>query len=159
MLGRMFSRYRVIEVLGSGGMGVVYLAEDALLNRKVALKVPHVSSTASPAMRDRFLREARSAAALEHSAICRVYETGEIDGQLFIAMEYVRGTTLETELRQRRLTLDESLRIALSVVEALEEAHDRGIIHRDLKPANIMITPKGQVKLMDFGLSRQCESR
>src|ERR1039457_1587217 len=95
MIGQPFSRYRVIEVLGSGGMGVVYLAEDPVLNRKVALKVPHPSSTDSKTIRDRFLREARAAAALDHPAICRIYETGEIDGVLFIAMEYVRGATLE----------------------------------------------------------------
>ncbi len=151
----MFSRYRVVGVLGSGGMGVVYLAEDPMLNRKVALKVPHPSSTESKTIRDRFLREARAAAALDHPAICRVYETGEIDGVLFIAMEYVRGTTLEHEIKHRRLPSEECFRIAQSVAEALEEAHDHGIVHRDLKPGNIMITPKGHVKLMDFGLSRR----
>jgi len=154
MIGQLFSRYRVIEVLGSGGMGAVYLAEDPVLNRKVALKIPHPSAGDSQTIRERFLREARAAAALDHPAICRVYETGEIDGVMFIAMEYVRGVTLQDEMKQRRLPLEECLHIARTVAEALEEAHDRGVIHRDIKPGNIMITPKGQVKLMDFGLSR-----
>jgi len=155
MIGRMFSRYRVLETLGSGGMGVVYLAEDTVLHRKVALKLPHPSVSWSATDAERVLKEARAAAALDHPSICRVYETGEFEGDLFIAMEYVRGSTLADELARRALTTEECLLIARTVAQALEEAHDLGIIHRDLKPLNIMLTHKGQVKLMDFGLSRR----
>jgi serine/threonine protein kinase len=108
-----------------------------------------------PTTRHRFLREAKSAAALDHPFICKVYETGESDGKSFIAMEFVEGQTLDEKLKQELFSLRDTLRIALEITEALEKAHKRGIIHRDMKPANIMITPQGHAKVMDFGLAKR----
>ncbi|MDE3167148.1 MAG: protein kinase, partial [Acidobacteriota bacterium] len=148
-------RYELLERIGAGGMGEVYLAHDPRLERHVALKLlpPHLS--ADPVARERLRREALAAAALDHPFICKVFEVAEEAGQLFIIMEYVRGETLRARLDAGRMPVAERLRIAGEIAEAIEEAHTAHLIHRDLKPANIMLTGSGRVKIMDFGLARK----
>lgn len=155
MVGRSLGRYRVTELLGRGGMGEVYLATDPELRRRIAVKVlPDRLSGDEEAMK-RLLREARSAAAVDHPYLCKVYEVG-FDGQTaFIAMELVEGMTLEEKLRQGPLPLPATLAVAGEIAEALGKVHQLGLIHRDLKPANVMLTPDGHVKVMDFGLAKQ----
>ncbi len=153
--GTLFAgKYRISREIGRGGMGVVLKAEDSKLRRPVALKFLPYELSDSPEARERFIREAQAAAALDHPNICTVYEVDEQDGQSYIAMAYVEGTSLKTKISQGPLKIDEALDIVLQVAEGLEEAHRKGIIHRDIKPANIMITAKGQAKIMDFGLAR-----
>jgi len=156
--GTRFGPYAVLARLGSGGMGEVYLADDTRLHRKVALKVLNVrSAPVSDAATDRFLREARSAAALDHPGICTLYEVGVHDGVDYLAMQYLDGETLADRLCRGRVALDEALRIAIELGQALTYAHDRGIIHRDLKPQNVMLLADGRVKLLDFGLAKPTE--
>lgn len=145
--------YRIERILGRGGMGVVYLATDTRLRRPVALKAlsPHLFS--DQRMRTRLRHEARAAAALSHPAIATVYALEEIDGQLFIASEYLEGRTLRDELRDAPLPESRALDIARTIAGALQAAHDRGIVHRDLKPENIVLT-NGSVKIVDFGLAQ-----
>jgi tRNA A-37 threonylcarbamoyl transferase component Bud32 len=153
------SRYRVLQSLGRGGMGEVFLAEDTSLERRVALKFLSEFLQEDEIARKRFIREAKSAAALDHPFICKIYETGMSQrGQVFIAMEYVEGQTLRQELAQGPLPLERSLQIVIQVTDALETAHKKGVIHRDLKPANIMITEQGHAKVMDFGLAKRLTS-
>jgi serine/threonine-protein kinase len=154
MIGERISHYRILSKLGAGGMGEVYLAEDTQLDRKVAIKFLTPESTADEQARRRLVREARAAAKLEHPNICAIYEVGEANGQSFIAMQYVEGETLAKLIQHKPLDLRESLSIAVQVADALSEAHSRGIVHRDIKPQNIMITARGQVKVLDFGLSK-----
>jgi non-specific serine/threonine protein kinase len=153
--GQTVSHYRVLEKIGEGGMGEVYLAENISLDRKVALKFLPDYLQSDEVAQKRFLREAKSAAALDHPYICHIHEVGEAAGRNFIAMEYVKGQTLKEKLRQGRVSLKETLQIRSEVAEALEKAHSEGIVHRDLKPANIMLTPEGHVKVMDFGLAKR----
>ena len=148
-------RYRVLHSLGKGGMGEVFLADDTQLDRKVALKFLPDTLEHDPTARERFQREAKSAAALDHPFICKVYEVTEANGKTCIAMEYVPGKTLESRLAEGPLLLTEALEIAIEIAEALEEAHARHIVHRDLKPSNIMLTNQGHAKVMDFGLAKQ----
>jgi eukaryotic-like serine/threonine-protein kinase len=148
------AHYRLVEQLGAGGMGEVWLAIDEKLGRKVALKFPIAMKTADSSSRQRLLREARSAAALEHAAVCRVFEFGEADGHDFIAMELVHGETLASLLLRGALPVAQALEWGSALAAALDEAHRKGIVHRDLKPGNVMVTPAGQVKVMDFGLAR-----
>ena len=136
-------------------MGEVFLAEDTTLRRKVALKLLPPDFQQDESARKRFLREARSAAVLEHANICTIHEIGTFEGKDFIVMEYVDGQTLQHRLEQGALPWSDSLQIAVEITEALEEAHEQGIIHRDLKPSNIMLTRKGHAKVMDFGLAKQ----
>jgi eukaryotic-like serine/threonine-protein kinase len=151
----MLRHYQILEPLGKGGMGEVFLAEDTVLDRKVAIKfLPEVVQQ-DPQARRRFLREAKAAASLDHPFICRIYETGDATGKAFIVMEYIPGETLRDRLVRGPLPLLESLQLACEIAEAIEEAHEKGIVHRDLKPANIMLTPKGHPKIMDFGLAKQ----
>jgi serine/threonine protein kinase/tetratricopeptide (TPR) repeat protein len=154
LLGQTISHYHILKKLGEGGMGEVYLAQDTALDRTVALKFVLPGVRGDEAARKRLLAEARSAAALDHPFICKVYETGEADGRPFIAMEYVEGATLSDKLRLGTPPLKETLRIAAEIAEALTTAHARGIIHRDLKPSNIMLTHDGHAKVMDFGLAK-----
>jgi serine/threonine protein kinase len=155
MIGKIISHYRIIEKLGQGGMGGVFLAEDTSLHRKVALKFLPTEMQRDATAHKRFIREARSAAALDHPYICHINEVAESDGQDFIVMEYVEGRSLKDRLEQGPLPPEEALPIAIEVVEALEAAHGKGIIHRDIKPANIMLTKTGHAKVMDFGLAKQ----
>jgi tetratricopeptide (TPR) repeat protein len=148
-------RYQIAEPLGAGGMGEVYQAHDAKLNRRVAIKVLPAHLAADPFARERLRREAMSTAALDHPFICKVFEIGEDGGALFVAMELVSGETLRRRLLAGRLPVAEALRIACEVAEALEEAHKNRLVHRDLKPANVMLTQQGRVKVMDFGLAKR----
>jgi TolB-like protein/Tfp pilus assembly protein PilF/predicted Ser/Thr protein kinase len=154
MIGKTLSHYRLLEKIGEGGMGVVYRAEDTRLRRTVALKFLRSELTLDGLARERFLREARAAAALDHPHICTVYEIDEAEGQVFIAMAFVEGQSLKQLIAAGRLSFDDIVRIATHVAEGLKAAHDRGIVHRDIKPANIMLTPAGQVRIMDFGLAK-----
>ena len=147
-------RYRILESLGKGGMGEVFLAEDTALDRKVALKFLAEALESDPQARERFQREARSAAALDHPFICKIYEVTETDARLCIAMEYVIGETLQMRMEREALPVRRIVEIATEVAEALEEAHKHRIVHRDLKPANVMLTEQGHVKVMDFGLAK-----
>ncbi len=155
MVGRQIGSYKIVSLLGIGGMGEVYLAEDASLKRKVALKFLPEEMRRDEIARKRFLREARSAAALDHPFICHIHEVGKSDGKEFIAMEYVEGKTLKDKLDEAPLPLKEALPTAVEIAEAVEKAHQKGIVHRDLKPSNIMLTPEGHVKVMDFGLAKR----
>ncbi|UCD56546.1 MAG: protein kinase, partial [Candidatus Hydrogenedentota bacterium] len=152
LIGRIISRYDVLEKLGEGGMGVVYKAEDITLKRPVALKFLPSEFTESDEAKERFIREARAAAALDHPNICTTYEIAEAEGQTFIAMAYVDGETLSEKIQAGPLNTHEALDIIIQVAEGLRRAHRKGIIHRDIKSSNIMIDEEGQAKIMDFGL-------
>jgi len=147
-------KYKIIEPIGKGGMGVVYKAEDIKLERAVALKFLPAELTGDPDARERFAREAKAAAALSHPHICTVYEIGEEENRYFIAMECIEGQSLKQKILKGPPNQTEALDIAIQVAEGLEEAHKKGIIHRDIKPGNIMLTEKGQAKIMDFGLAK-----
>ena len=147
-------KYKMIEVSGKGGMGIVYKAEDTKLKRSVALKFLPPELIQNEEVRERFVLEAQTAAALSHPNICTIHEIDEEEGKSFIAMEYVEGQSLRSKIDKGPLGIDEALDIAIQVAEGLEEAHKKGIIHRDIKSANIMVTEKGQAKIMDFGLAK-----
>jgi predicted Ser/Thr protein kinase len=155
-----FGRYQLVKLLGRGGMGVVYLAQDSQLDRAVALKVPHFTAAEGPHLRERFLREARAAAGLRHANICPVYDVGELDGIPYLTMAYIEGRSLAEMLRGDWKPLPPPRAAALvhKLALALTEAHSHQIIHRDLKPGNIMLTADGEPVLMDFGLARRDDS-
>jgi len=153
-LGQRLGRFRVEALLGRGGMGRVFLAHDELLGRKVALKSLEPSKGGGALDTARFLREARILSRLEHPCICRIHDLTEIRGHEFLVLEWIEGRTLKKAL-QDGLSLGEKLRIACAIAQVLHVAHQAEIIHRDLKPENVMITPEGQVKVLDFGLGRQ----
>ena len=152
--GETLSHYEIRSVLGEGGMGKVYLAEDTKLKRKVALKVLPAAGSGDEEARRRLLREAQAAAALDHPNICAIYEVDEAGDTCYIAMQYVEGETLEARMEKGRLSLDDSLNIAGQIAGALCEAHAHGIIHRDVKPSNVMLSSRGQAKVLDFGLAK-----
>ncbi|MEK6409303.1 MAG: protein kinase [Acidobacteriota bacterium] len=154
MLSETIGHYRIIRKLGQGGMGEVYLAEDTRLSRKVAIKFIPEELVKNEQVTRRLIREARAAATLDHPNICSVYEVGECEGGNFIVMQYVEGENVYERNRRKPLDLRECLQVAYQVADALGEAHSQGIIHRDLKPQNIMITARGHVKLLDFGLAK-----
>ncbi|NIM15539.1 MAG: protein kinase [Candidatus Aminicenantes bacterium] len=154
MIGQTISHYKILEKLGEGGMGVVYKAEDTKLKRTVALKFLPPQLTRNPQAKERFLHEAQAAAALEHPYICNVYEIDESENQIFIVMSCFDGQTLKEKIDAGPLKIDEALKIAVQAAEGLQAAHEKGIVHRDIKSANIMVTEKGQTKIMDFGLAK-----
>src|SRR5450631_2232592 len=154
MIGQTISHYRIIEKLGRGGMGEVYLAEDRRLDRKVAIKFLPAEVATDERAKQRLLREAKTAATLDHPNICAIYEVGQEGGYSFIVLQYIEGETLAARLKRQLPDLREALAIAAQVADALAEAHARGIIHRDIKPENIMLTARNQVKVLDFGLAK-----
>ena len=147
-------KYKIVEVVGRGGMGIVYKAEDTKLKRNIALKFLPPELIRDPESRERFVLEARAAAALSPPNICTIHEICEEEGNSFIAMEYIEGQSLKARMNKAPLGVEEAVDIAVQVAEGLEEAHKKGIIHRDIKSANIMVTDKGQAKIMDFGLAK-----
>ena len=158
MHGATIGHYRIAGTLGTGGMGVVYEAEDLRLHRRVALKfLPEELAEDADAAR-RFRREAETIAALSHPHICVVYDVGEHEGRSFIVMEYVDGVNLKTHMTRRTLTTAQIAAITLQIAAALEAAHQKSIVHRDIKPGNVLVAATGEVKVVDFGLARRFRS-
>jgi len=152
MIGQTISHYKILDKLGEGGMGVVYKAQDLKLDRFVALKFLPAHVSVSEETKARFLQEAKAAAALNHAHICTIHGVEEEGGQMFIVMEYIEGGTLREKLPFSKV--NDALSVAIQIGEALQEAHSRGIVHRDIKADNVMLTSKGQAKVMDFGLAK-----
>jgi len=158
MIGKTLSHYRIVEKVGAGGMGEVYRATDTRLGRDVAVKMLPEEFARDPERLARFEREARLLAALNHPHIAAIHGLEEADGVRFLAMEMVPGVTLAERIAEGPLPVEEALRIATQIAEALEAAHEKGIVHRDLKPANVKVTPEGRVKVLDFGLAKAFEA-
>jgi serine/threonine protein kinase len=155
MIGQTVSHYTILEEIGGGGMGVVYKAEDTKLKRIVALKFLPPELTRDKDAKIRFIHEAQAASALQHNNICAIHEIDETpDGQLFISMDCYEGETLKEKIAKGPLPVEEAIDIVSQVAAGLSEAHAAGMVHRDIKPANTMVTDKGGVKILDFGLAK-----
>ena len=155
MINKTISHYKILSEIGSGGMGIVYKAEDTNLKRHVALKFLPPELTRDTEARGRFIHEAQSASALDHPNVCTVYEIGKTDdGQMFIAMGYYEGETLKQKIEKQSFQFDEAIEIIKQIGKGLSKAHEKGIVHRDIKPANIIISKDGNVKIVDFGLAK-----
>src|SRR5574341_1383706 len=152
--GTTIGRYEIRSKIGEGGMGEVYLAHDTQLDREIALKILPAEIARDQQRLHRFLQEARTASSLSHPNVAHIYEIGESGGAHFIAMEYVAGTPLDKKIGGRPLSVSEILEIASQIADALDEAHAKGITHRDIKSSNVMITARGRVKVLDFGLAK-----
>jgi eukaryotic-like serine/threonine-protein kinase len=151
--GTRLGPYEIVAPLGAGGMGEVYKARDTRLDRTVAIKILPSIIASDPAYRARFEREAKAVAALSHPHICPLFDVGHQNGTDFLVMEFLEGETLAARLRRGRLSIDQAIRCAIEMADALDKAHRQGIVHRDLKPGNVMLTTAG-VKLLDFGLAK-----
>jgi eukaryotic-like serine/threonine-protein kinase len=147
-------QYRILQKVGEGGMGEVYKAEDTVRHRTVALKIMNPKIASQPKLMARFMQEAKAASILNHPNIAHIYEVGESEGIKFIAMEFVEGESLESKFADGPLVLSELIHLAIQLADALGEAHSKHVIHRDIKPANIMITKRGDAKILDFGLAK-----
>ncbi|HVN79592.1 MAG TPA: protein kinase, partial [Terriglobia bacterium] len=157
LLGHQLGSYQVLSLLGAGGMGVVYKARDTRLNRSVAVKVLPPDQLSDPERKRRFIQEARAASALNHPNIITLHDIGSESGVDFVVMEYVAGKTLDQRIPRKGMRLDEMLKLAIQMADALAAAHRAGIVHRDLKPGNVMVTEEGHVKVLDFGLAKLTE--
>src|SRR5690349_9267734 len=154
IVGQTISHYRLLEKLGQCGMREVFLAEDQKLHRKVAIKCLPAEIAGDERAKQRLIREAQTAATLDHPNVCAIYEVGEEGGHSFVVLQYIEGETLAARLTRGLPDSAEAVGIATQIAEALAEAHSRGIIHRDIKPENIMLTTRKQVKVLDFGLAK-----
>jgi serine/threonine protein kinase len=158
VIAKTISHYKILEKLGEGGMGVVYEARDTNLDRFVAIKVLPAEKVADPERKQRFVQEAKAASSLNHPNIITIYDIGQAQGVDFISMECVVGKTLDRLIPQRGMRLNEALKYAVQIADALARAHSAGIVHRDLKPGNIMVNEHGLVKVLDFGLAKLTEA-